>query len=159
VKSETTVQQKKYYAAIPVEECTIARAASLLGDKWTLLILREAIHGVVRFDQMKHDLGISRTLLATRLKSLVDEGIFERIPVQVSGQRSYNSYVLTDKGIALMPTLIALGEWSGQYLSGSKSRLSFKHKSCGKTVKSRLVCGCKRGAESNNLKRVIGKRK
>ena len=151
-------EQKKHYAAIPLEECAIARAAALLGDKWNLLILREAIHGVVRFDQMQHDLGISRTLLTTRLKKLVEEGVFEKIPVQIPGQRQYFSYVFTVKGQALLPTLIALGEWSSQHMPGPRSRLSFKHQECGVKVKTHLVCGCENGADSLHLERVIRKK-
>lgn len=155
MKTKQQSQQKSHYAAIPIEECSIARAASLLGDKWTLLILREAIHGVVRFDQIQNDLGISRTLLTKRLKLLVDEKVLKKIPVQKVGQRPYNSYEFTRKGHALMHMLIAMGEWSNKHMKGPESRLSFKHRNCGKKVKARLVCGCAGGADSHKLDRVI----
>ena len=159
MKTKLQSQQNFHYAAIPIEECAIARAASLLGDKWTLLILREAIHDVVRFDQIQNDLGISRTLLTKRLTLLVDEGVLEKVPVQEDGQRPYNSYEFTRKGHALMPTLIALGEWSNKHMQGPTSRLSFKHRSCGQKVKTRLVCGCDKGADGHQLERVIGSSK
>lgn len=146
---------KTHFAAIPVEECAIARAATLLGDKWMLLILREAIHGIVRFDQIQNDLGISRTLLTKRLNALVAEGIFEKQPVQQAGQRPYYSYEFTSKGLDLLPTLITLGEWSDRHMQGPKSRLSFKHRDCGRKVQPTLQCGCENGASSEHLDRVI----
>lgn len=120
----------------------MARAALLLGDTWTLLILREAIHGVNRFDQFHRDLDIPRAVLSKRLKTLVEEEVFEKIPTKQVGQRSYNSYVFTKKGSRLIPTLIALGQWGKEFTDGPPSRLNFRHTGCGGFVTSQLVCEC-----------------
>ena len=128
------------FAPIPISECVLARAISVIGDGWTLLILREAIHGVTRFDEIHSDLCIPRAVLSSRLKTLVDAEIFIKKPIKQAGLRSYNSYVLSPRGEALIPVLIALGEWGNAHLPGPKSRLSFHHKDCDAVVHSELIC-------------------
>ncbi|MGP1396366.1 MAG: winged helix-turn-helix transcriptional regulator [Inquilinaceae bacterium] len=130
------------FAPIPLTECALARAASVIGDAWTLLILREAIHGVTRFDQIHGDLGIPRAVLSKRLKALVAARLFEKTPVKRAGRRSYDAYVLSTRGRALIPALIALGEWGDHHLPGPPSRLGFRHGGCGGVVHSALVCEC-----------------
>src|SRR6266498_1598794 len=96
------------------ENCSVARTLEIVGERWTLLVLREAFLGVRRFERMQHDLGIARNILADRLQKLVGQGILER--------RSYTErpprfeYRLTQKGIDLYPAIIALMEWGDRYL-------------------------------------------
>lgn len=145
---------------IPLAECALARAASVIGDAWTLLILREAIHGVTRFDEIHRDLGIPRAVLSKRLKALVAAQLFEKTPVKRAGRRSYDAYILSTRGRALIPALIALGEWGDHHLPGPPSRLSFRHGGCGGVVHSTLVCECGQSIDNGSaLRRRIAPRK
>lgn len=92
--------------------CPIGRASRVLGDRWALLVLREAFLGIDRFDGFMERLPISRAALTSRLKMLVDAGILERQPP--TGKRA--TYCLTDAGQDLFPTLTALRQWSDRWL-------------------------------------------
>jgi DNA-binding HxlR family transcriptional regulator len=89
-------------------------ALDVIGDWWSLLIIYEAIAGPKRFGQLERNLGITKNILATRLKALLAEGIVEVSPA--SDGRGYQEYVITRKGQALLPTLVALAQWSSEYL-------------------------------------------
>jgi len=93
--------------------CPIAESLALLGDQWTLLIVRDAIFGLTRFEQFQQSLGISRNLLARRLKTLVETGLLECRPQQPGGRR--NDYVATKKCRDLIPVLMALGQWQDKW--------------------------------------------
>lgn len=112
-----------HHAPVPLAECALARAIRAIGDGWTLLILREALCGVERFDAMQDDLGIPRSVLSERLSKLVAEGILEQRPYHVPGRRQRNGYVLTERGRALTPALVALREWAETHLPGGPTRL------------------------------------
>ena len=84
--------------------CSLAQTLDVIGERWTLLIVRDAFFGIRRFDQFQRNLGIARNILATRLSQLVDEGILERRPTD----DSRHEYVLTDKGLDLHPVLLAM---------------------------------------------------
>lgn len=103
-------------ALVATAECPMARAAEVLGDRWLLLILREAFYGVVRYDDMRLDLGVSRSTLTNKLNQLVLHGILERRPYQEGGARARDAYVLTDSGRGLAMTLRALSEWGEEHL-------------------------------------------
>ena len=94
--------------------CPIARALDLIGEWWTLLILREAFANVRRFDDFQANLGIARNILAARLKSLVAAGILEKHPLPEEGARRVE-YRLSAKGRALRPVLLALAEWGNAF--------------------------------------------
>lgn len=111
------------HTPVPVSECALARAIKAIGDAWSLLILREVICGVGRFDQMREDLGITRSVLSDRLAKLVDEGVLEHYAYRDPGQRARKAYALTEKGQALLPVLIALREWGGEHIGSGTSRL------------------------------------
>ena len=97
-------------AQLAEENCSIARPASLLGDRWTLVILRQAFSGIKRYEDFQTSLGISRSLLSDRLGKLVDAGILRREPYK-DAIRTRERYRLTDKGLDLYPVLMALREW------------------------------------------------
>jgi DNA-binding HxlR family transcriptional regulator len=99
------------------DNCSVARALSVVGEKWTLLIMREAFFGVRRFREFRTHLGIAPNLLATRLDTLVEMGVMDRVPYQELGDRQRHEYRLTDRGHDLMPILIALLQWGDQYLA------------------------------------------
>lgn len=92
-----------------VDECPIARSLGLIGDWWTLLIIRDAFQGKARFGEFQKNLGLAKNILAARLRRLTEEGIFRQEADE--GGSVYNRYVLTDKGRSLAPILIALWQW------------------------------------------------
>src|SRR5258707_6131372 len=96
--------------------CSIARPAALLGDRWTLVILRQAFNGVKRFEDFQSSLGISRSLLSERLGRLVDARVLRREPYK-DEVRTRDRYRLTEMGLDLYPVLMALREWGDRYLA------------------------------------------
>lgn len=92
--------------------CSIATALEEVGERWTLLIVRECVLGTSRFDEFQRRLGIARNILATRLARLVELGILERAPLEDEGRQAY---ALTAKGEELMPVLIALLQWGERW--------------------------------------------
>jgi DNA-binding HxlR family transcriptional regulator len=113
---------------VPLAECALARAIRTIGDGWSLLILREALCGVERFDAMCEDLAIPRSVLADRLARLVEAGILEQTTYREPGQRSRKAYILSEKGRALIPALVALRAWAEDHLPGGRSRLRLHDK-------------------------------
>ncbi|MHA7871255.1 MAG: winged helix-turn-helix transcriptional regulator, partial [Hyphococcus sp.] len=91
-------EEKRQSSSVPLHQCGMARAADLIGDRWTLLIIREALYGVTRFDAMQAELGAPRTVLSSRLKKLCVAGVMTRRPYKEPGQRRRHQYVLTSKG-------------------------------------------------------------
>jgi DNA-binding HxlR family transcriptional regulator len=98
--------------------CAIARALDEIGDWWSLLIIRDATAGIGRFSEFQRSLGIPKNILSGRLKSMVEQGVMEVVPA--SDGSAYQEYVLTKKGEALLPVLVALGQWGAEYLFGHK---------------------------------------
>jgi DNA-binding HxlR family transcriptional regulator len=92
------------------------RALSLVGERWALLIVREAFDGVRRFQDFRTRLGIAGNLLSIRLDALVRAGILQRIPHHEPGGRRWEEYQLTDRGTDLRPVLHALSEWAGKHV-------------------------------------------
>jgi DNA-binding HxlR family transcriptional regulator len=121
------------------EACSIAATLEVIGDRWTVLILRDAFRGVRRFDQLTHDLGIARNLLADRLRKLVEHGVLSKVPYQSRPVRY--EYRLTPKGIDLSPALVALMRWGDKYESGAGGPpLSLVHARCGHELEQVFVC-------------------
>lgn len=127
------------YRDLHDDQCSIARPVSVLGDRWTLIVLRQAFRGIRRFDEFQSSLGISRPLLADRLAQLVDEGILERRPY-LSGQRTRHEYRLTKKGLDLYPVLMALRDWGDRYMAPDGPFVLYRHRGCGGTAEVRHVC-------------------
>ena len=94
--------------------CPVARSLDIIGDWWSLLIVRDALRGITRFGEFHKSLGIAKNMLATRLKQLVDEGILTLQPA--SDGSAWQEYVLTDKGRALQTVLVALSQWGNAHL-------------------------------------------
>jgi DNA-binding HxlR family transcriptional regulator len=94
--------------------CPAGRALDLIGDWWTLLIVRDAMYGLSRFSEFQRSLGAAKNILSSRLKALVAEGIMKIEPA--ADGSAYQDYVLTEKGLALQPVLVALGQWGSEYL-------------------------------------------
>src|SRR3954447_20336744 len=95
------------------QKCSVARALEVLGERWTLLILRDAFLGTRRFDDFQRNLGVARNVLQSRLQRLVDEGVLRRVRYQQRPERF--EYRLTRKGVDLWPILVALMKWGDKY--------------------------------------------
>ena len=125
--------------ALDEEACSLARAVSVIGDRWTLLILRDCFLRVRRFDAFQARLGITRHLLASRLRKLVAAGVLRRVPYQDSPRR--HEYLLTEKGLDLYPVLMALVHWGDRHMADERGRpLLHAHKACGHDFDPVTVC-------------------
>ncbi|PWW04384.1 HxlR family transcriptional regulator [Hoeflea marina] len=119
--------------------CSISRTLAVMGDAWTSLILRDVWFGVNRFDDLANDLGISRNLLTSRLKAMVEDDIIVAVPYQQRPVR--NEYFLTTAGKELVPVLLTLVEWGERWrIEPGKSPLRVKHKGCGHYTHATVVC-------------------
>ena len=119
------------------ENCSIRRTLDVVGEKWTLLVLREAFYGVRRFSDIQRNLGIARNILSTRLQSLVGAGIFERRLYQEEPERY--EYRLTQAGRDLYPAIVTLMRWGDRHLS-AEPPVVLRHNSCGHEADPLLVC-------------------
>ena len=124
-----------HIAAMPA--CPIGRAVELVGDRWTLLIMRNASHGVTRFDEFRAGLGIADNVLSNRLSRLVDAGLLTRVPYRTSG-RTRQEYRLTPAGADFTPVLRALADWGAQHTSPDEPAqpMRFQHRDCGQDLPS-----------------------
>jgi DNA-binding HxlR family transcriptional regulator len=121
------------------QPCSLARTLAVIGDRWTLLVLREAFLKVRRFDDFRENLGIARQVLAERLSHLVDEGVLARTPYQDNPPR--HEYRLTEKGLGLYPAILALVQWGDAHYAGRKGPpLLHRHKSCGHDFRAVMTC-------------------
>jgi len=123
------------------EQCSIHRTLAVIGEKWTMLIIRDAANGVRRFDDFRRHVGLSEAVLSDRLRHLVSRGILETREYQEPGQRRRNEYRLTAKGWDLFPVLIALAQWGDEHLSdGAKQPWQVQHRDCGHPVRAEVRC-------------------
>jgi DNA-binding HxlR family transcriptional regulator len=102
--------------------CSIARTLEIVGDRWTLLVIRDVVLGNHRFDQLLTSLGVASNVLTDRLNRLVAEGILERVPYSERPDRF--EYRLTEKGRELGPPLLALMQWGDRYVSDQPPRIA-----------------------------------
>jgi DNA-binding HxlR family transcriptional regulator len=123
----------------PGQVCSIAKALEVVGERWSLLIVRDVMNGRRRFDELQKGLGIARNTLAARLQRLVDEDILERRAYQRNPTR--HEYFLTDKGLDLWPALIALLAWGDRHSpTPAGPPMLIVHKECGGSVNDRGIC-------------------
>ena len=121
------------------ETCSVARAVSVIGDRWTLLILRDCFLRVRRFESFQQRLGITRHILADRLRKLVKAGVLERMQYQTSPRRF--EYRLTAKGLDLHPLLMSLVHWGDLHMAGRKGRpILHRHLGCAHDFDPVLTC-------------------
>jgi DNA-binding HxlR family transcriptional regulator len=121
--------------------CSIARTLELVGEKWTLLVLRDAFNGVRRFDDLHRRIGAPRQVLSQRLGRLVAAGLLRRVPYREPGQRTRYEYRLTAAGLDLYPVLVALLAWGDRhrpYADGPALELT--HRDCGEPIELSLRC-------------------
>lgn len=123
------------------ERCSVQRTLAVIGEKWTMLLIRDAANGVHRFDDFRRHVGLSEAVLADRLRTLVDEGLFETREYQEPGQRRRREYRLTAKGWDLFPVLIALMQFGDKYLADERGESwQVQHKDCGHRVRAEVRC-------------------
>ena len=121
------------------EQCSVARTVAVIGDRWSLLILRDCFLRVRRFEEFQSRLGVTRHVLADRLKKLVRFGVLRRSPYQENPTRY--EYILTQKGLDLYPVVMAIVHWGDTHMVDERGRpLLHEHKRCGKMFDPVLVC-------------------
>jgi DNA-binding HxlR family transcriptional regulator len=138
--------------------CSIARTVDLVGDSWTPLVLREAFHGVRRFDDFQRELGIARNTLADRLRMLVDEGLLAKQCYEKEPPRY--DYVLTEKGADFFGVLAAMSHWGDRWLADDESApITFHHETCGRDTHAEVVCvECGELMSARNTSMLMGTR-
>ncbi len=123
----------------PGQVCSIANSLEVVGERWSLLIVRDVMNGNRRFDELQGSLGVARNVLSARLQRLVEEDILERRAYQTSPERY--EYFLTEKGLDLWPALIALLGWGDRHSPGPEGPpMLIVHKECGGAVSDRGIC-------------------
>ncbi|MCK9249705.1 MAG: helix-turn-helix transcriptional regulator [Solirubrobacteraceae bacterium] len=121
--------------------CSVARSLEIVGERWSLLVLREVLLGVRRFADIQRHTGAPRAVLTQRLRRLVDAGILERRDYRPDGERTRQEYHPTPAGRELQPVLVALMQWGDRHLAGPDGPpVRMEHHDCGGAVHAHLVC-------------------
>ena len=144
----------------PVEvcDCNLAKSFELIGDHWSLMILRSALYGVRRFDDFQAELEIPRTVLSNRLASLLEIGVMERRDYREDGQRTRVEYPLTKMGQSLSLPFMAMTAWGDKWLGDGISPLTLRSKSTGQKFSVALVDERGRRAKGSDIEMVIDSR-
>src|SRR4030081_2798136 len=121
------------------QNCSIARTLQVVGERWTLLVLREVFTGQRRFEEIQRNLGVATNILSVRLQTLVDEGILERRAVSARSDRF--EYRLTDKGLDLNPVLLELMRWGSRWDPPAYGPPKVvEHRDCGHETRAVQTC-------------------
>jgi DNA-binding HxlR family transcriptional regulator len=135
--------------------CSIQRTLEIVGERWTLLVLREAFYGLRRFDEFQRGLGCARNILSNRLATLVDHGLLTRRPYREPGQRPRDEYRLTEKGLELFPVIIALMRWGDRWEADADGPpIVVRHSGCDAPVEA--VLRCEHGHEPLTARETYG---
>ncbi len=127
--------------AYSTDNCQVARAMAVLGERSTMIVLREVFNGVRRFDDMQRHSGVPRQVLSNRLAMLVEHDILRRVPYRPEGARERHEYRLTPKGFDLYPVLVAVADWGTRYYADPDGPpVQIAHRDCGAVVHAALVC-------------------
>lgn len=127
------------WSEIGEQDCSIARALSVVGDRWSLLILREAFLRTRRFDEFQARTEAPRPVLAERLKTLVEHDVLERR--QYSEHPERYEYRLTEKGLDLYPVVVSLLRWGDRWMTeGDEPPVRLRHRDCGELMHPELAC-------------------
>ncbi|NNE73547.1 MAG: transcriptional regulator [Acidimicrobiales bacterium] len=130
---------------------TIVQTLDIIGDRWTLLILRSAFRGVRRFSEIQRDLDIAKNLLADRLSRLVDNDILEK--VQYQDRPARYEYHLTAKGRDLSPALVAFMHWGDRWCAGGDAPTTLVHDACGSALEHSVRCpSCKTEVDPTHIR-------
>jgi DNA-binding HxlR family transcriptional regulator len=118
--------------------CSIARTLGVIGERWSLLIVRDAFYGVRRFDDFRADLGIARNVLTDRLNTLVEQGVLERRQYEERPPRF--EYLLTEKGKDLLPVILTMLRWGDRWEGDGEPPVTLMHKTCAHRTEPVVVC-------------------
>lgn len=125
---------------IDQQPCSLARTLAIIGDNWTLLVLRDCFLGVRRFDDFQQRLGVTRHVLSDRLRKLTEGGILEKVAYQERPTR--HEYRLTCMGKELYPVIVHLAQWGDKHLADDRGApLTRIHRQCGHKLEAQLQCG------------------
>jgi DNA-binding HxlR family transcriptional regulator len=140
------------------QDCSVARALSVVGDRWSMLVLREAFMRTRRFDDFQARTGAPRPVLAERLKTLVEHGVFERR--RYSEHPDRYEYRLTPKGLDLYPVVVSLLRWGDRWMTEARQPpVTLKHRDCGETIHPELACpSCGEWVVPQDIEAVITRR-
>ena len=127
--------ERKSFATM---HCSVAQCLEVVGEWWTMLILRDAFLGITRFDDFQRRLGISRNILNQRLSRLVETGVMDKVPYSEHPPRF--DYRLTQKGRDLWPVLTAMRQWGDRYAAPDGPPVRMTHKGCGEQADAVMVC-------------------
>jgi DNA-binding HxlR family transcriptional regulator len=144
--------ERKSFAAM---HCSVAQCLEVVGEWWSMLILREAFFGVSRFDAFQDRLGISRNVLNQRLTRLVESGILEKVPYSQHPPRY--DYRLTGKGRDLWPVLSSMRQWGDKHAAPDGPPVLMRHSSCGQISTAVITCSaCGEQVDAAGLQAVAG---
>jgi DNA-binding HxlR family transcriptional regulator len=136
--------------------CSVAQTLEVIGEWWSMLIVRDAFLGVTRFDQLQERLGISRNVLNQRLAHLVEHGVLDK--VAYSSHPPRYDYRLTDKGRDLFPVLNALRQWGDKYAAPDGPPMRIRHQTCGRLTDAMLTCAhCGEPLDARNVRATPGR--
>jgi DNA-binding HxlR family transcriptional regulator len=127
--------ERKSFAGM---NCSVAQCLEVVGEWWSMLIIRDAFLGVTRFDEFQERLGISRNILNQRLNHLVEAGVLAKVPYSEHPPRF--DYRLTDKGRDLWPVLTTMRQWGDKYAAPGGPPVQLTHKGCGHVSEAVLIC-------------------
>ncbi|MEV6380073.1 helix-turn-helix domain-containing protein [Streptomyces sp. NPDC051773] len=137
--------------------CSIARTLEVVGEKWTILILREVWYGSSRFSEFERVLGCPRNLLSARLRMLVEEGILATETYKEPGSRSRPKYVITPKGMDLVPAVMGLLQWGDRYRADPEGpAMLSRHRGCGAHVDARIRCDRGHAVQPEDIESIPG---
>ena len=140
---------------VALRDCNLSKSFELIGDRWTLLILRSALYGLRRFDDFQADLDVPRSVLSNRLAGLVDSGIMERREYREGRQRGRIEYPLTRMGQALGLPFMAMAAWGDKWLGDGASPLTLRSKLTGQRLSVALVDERGKRATKSDVEQLI----
>jgi DNA-binding HxlR family transcriptional regulator len=143
---------------IAAQHCNLARSFELIGDRWTLLILRSALYGIRRFDDFQGDLDIPRSVLSNRLAGLVETGIMDRREYREDGQRARTEYPLTAMGRELAFPFMAMTAWADKWIGAGTAPLKLRSKSTGQLLSVAFVDARGKAVKPSDVETMVDPR-
>ena len=140
---------------VSLRDCNLSRSFELIGDRWTLLILRSAFWGLRRFDDFQADIDVPRSVLSNRLAALVESGIMERREYREKGQRARVEYPLTRMGRTLGLPFFAMTQWGDRWLGDRPSPFTLRSKASGQKLSAVLVDEGGKPVQASDIEGVI----
>jgi DNA-binding HxlR family transcriptional regulator len=148
----------RHRSPVSLRDCNLSKSFELIGDRWTLLILRSAFWGLRRFDDFQADIDVPRSVLSNRLAALVESGILERREYREPGQRARIEYPLSRMGQALGLPFMAMTAWGDKWLGDGISPMTLRSKSTGQKFSIAIVDELGRRAKGSDIEMVIDSR-